>query len=182
MIINYLIKFTLVMLVALILYIIIRLTWLKKKGRAFYWNNEWAALLFISYLAALASLTIVPSVNWNANEIIKQYNFVPFKTLSNQVKYLSYNSFINLVGNVVLFIPIGFLAPFVWSKCKEWKYALFLGLLVSGTIEFVQYFIGRIADIDDLIVNTLSIMLGAYLYKKCFKKGERISFTFLILV
>ena len=166
MISNYLIKFTLVMILAVILYLIIRLAWLKKKKRIVHWNNEWARILFVSYLAALASLTIVPTVNLFNTEIIKQYNFIPLKTLSNQVKYLSYASFINLVGNIVLFIPIGFIAPSIWARFKEWKNVLFLGLLVSGTIEFVQYFIGRIADIDDLIVNTLAIMLGAYIYKR----------------
>ena len=166
MISNYLIKFALVMIVAVVIYLIIRLTWLKKKRKLFHWNNEWAKVLFVSYLAALASLTIVPSITFSSLEIIKQYNFIPFKTLINQVNHFSYSSFINLVGNVVLFIPIGWIAPFIWEKCREWKYALLLGLVVSGTIEFVQYFIGRIADIDDLIVNTLAIMLGAYMYKR----------------
>ena len=177
MIINYLIKFTVVMVIALILYIIIRLTWLKKKNREFHWKNEWATLLFVSYLAALASLTIVPTFYWtNAGlqisdfHLIKKYNLVPFRTLSHQIQYFSYTSLVNLVGNVLLFIPIGFLAPFIWSKYKEWKNALILGLLVSGTIEIIQYFIGRSTDIDDVIVNTLAIMLGAFLYKKCLKK------------
>lgn len=173
MISNYLIKFTVVMTVALIFYISIRLIWLKRKNRPFIWINEWASIIFVSYLAGLASLTIIPTFVWTNSglqlsdfHLVKKINIVPFKTLSNQINYFSYTSFVNLAGNVLLFIPIGFLAPFIWSKYDEWKNALLLGLLVSGTIEIVQYFIGRSSDIDDLIVNMLAIMLGAYLYKR----------------
>lgn len=37
-------------------------------------------------------------------------------------------------------------------------------LIFSFSIEFIQYFIGRSADIDDLILNTLGGMLGFGVY------------------
>ena len=40
----------------------------------------------------------------------------------------------------------------------------FLMLLFSFLIEFIQYFIGRSADIDDLILNTLGAMLGYFIF------------------
>ena len=41
---------------------------------------------------------------------------------------------------------------------------MFLGLLVSSAIEFAQSAIGRTADIDDIILNTVGSALGYLIY------------------
>ncbi len=43
-----------------------------------------------------------------------------------------------LVGNVVVFVPLGLLAPAVWARVATWPRALLVGLAVSGGIELGQ--------------------------------------------
>jgi len=72
-----------------------------------------------------------------------------------------------LVGNVVAFMPLGFIVPFLRPWWDGWRRATLLGLLVSGGIELTQLglslamgFPFRVADVDDLLLNTLGTVLG----------------------
>ena len=68
---------------------------------------------------------------------------------------------INIVGNVVMFIPLGTFLPVLWSKLqKAWK-AIPVGFLVIACVEMCQLFTlrGR-CDIDDVLLNVLGVFLG----------------------
>lgn len=65
--------------------------------------------------------------------------------------------------NVALFMPLGLAMPFVYKKASLLKVAL-TGLIMSFFIEFVQIFIGRGSDIDDLLCNVLGAILGYLVY------------------
>lgn len=45
-------------------------------------------------------------------------NFTPFKTIPGCILIMAYmlNSFENLVGNILVFVPFGFLLPYVWKR------------------------------------------------------------------
>ena len=89
-------------------------------------------------------------------------NFVPFKTI---VPYLlGFKGWIiagvNLVGNIALLIPIGFLVPFVYPN-MTWKKSAALGVLAGLSIEVMQTVLRvGIFDIDDVILNALGVMIG----------------------
>lgn len=70
-----------------------------------------------------------------------------------------------IMWNVCLFMPLGGLLPCVFRTLRKgaWKTVL-ICLLLSLCIEFVQFFIGRVADMDDLICNTLGGVFGRALY------------------
>lgn len=77
-----------------------------------------------------------------------------------------------LILNIALFVPLGLALPFVCKKISLLKVAL-TGLSVSFFIEFVQHFIGRTSEMDDLICNTLGAVVGYAIYlliKKLFPK------------
>lgn len=63
--------------------------------------------------------------------------------------------------NIFMFVPLGFLLPLVINK-KSFGFiaTLFSCLGITLTIEFIQYIIGRVADIDDVIANTLGGIVG----------------------
>ncbi|MBS7224590.1 MAG: VanZ family protein [Clostridiaceae bacterium] len=66
--------------------------------------------------------------------------------------------------NIAMFIPYGLLLPLAMLKLRHWYRT---GLAVLGTtvsIEIVQYFIGRSADIDDVIMNLTGGLLGFALF------------------
>ena len=92
-------------------------------------------------------------------------NFIPFKTIVEYVqRYIDgYRnlSVLNLLGNFVLFMPMGALLPCVIRKLDRfWKVTLtVLGMVVM--VEIVQGIlrVGSV-DIDDVIFNVVGAMIG----------------------
>lgn len=89
-------------------------------------------------------------------------NFIPFKTILPYL--LGYKGLIiagiNLVGNIVLLVPIGILIPFVYTNLT-WKKSLALAVATGLVIEGMQViFRVGIFDIDDVILNALGVMVG----------------------
>jgi glycopeptide antibiotics resistance protein len=89
-------------------------------------------------------------------------NFVPFKTIVPQLigrgNHLIH--IVNLIGNTILFMPIGLLAPLVFRPISPQK-ALVLGVATGLTFEVMEVvFRVGIFDIDDVILNGLGIMIG----------------------
>jgi glycopeptide antibiotics resistance protein len=92
-------------------------------------------------------------------------NYVPFKTiwpqLRGQPRWSS--AIINLVGNTVLFVPIGFLALLVYRK-MSWQKALVLAGAVGLTMEVMQGVLRvGVVDVDDVILNALGVMSGYWI-------------------
>lgn len=93
-------------------------------------------------------------------------NFVPFKTI---LPYLLGHkgliiAGINLIGNIALLIPIGFLVPCINQKLN-WKNSLFIAIISGLTIEMMQVVLGvGIFDIDDILLNTLGVMIGYWAF------------------
>ena len=101
-------------------------------------------------------------LNFGGTDASGQANFVPFKTILPYL--LGYNGWIiagiNLVGNIVPLVPIGFLVPFVYRN-MTWKKSLVLAAATGLAIEGMQVvFRVGIFDIDDLILNGLGVMIG----------------------
>ena len=66
----------------------------------------------------------------------------------------------DIVLNVVLFVPLGFLVKLLYPNLKLWKMAL-IAVCCSVFIETNQYFFEKgIAQIDDVMHNTVGAMIG----------------------
>lgn len=89
-----------------------------------------------------------------------EFNFIPFSQELDSIAYFL---------NIVLFIPLGFLLPFIWKSLNSWKLILFISAGTSVLIECSQIFNHRRTDIDDLLLNVLGGLVG-YLIFKCFSK------------
>lgn len=68
-------------------------------------------------------------------------------------------------SNLLLFSPIGLFLPLLWKKFRKIKNVILAGVLVSTSVEMIQFFIGRSSDIDDVFLNTLGVCVGYGLYK-----------------
>lgn len=94
-------------------------------------------------------------------------NFTPFKTIKMYIDY-SYklNSVENLAGNVLVFVPFGFLFPFVAREGERfWVMLLNAFVFVLG-IEVFQLFSAFGAfDVDDILLNCLGASLGFGVYR-----------------
>ena len=65
-----------------------------------------------------------------------------------------------LILNIGMFVPYGLLLPMAVQKTRKlWK-AMIVVLCTTLAIETIQYFMGRSADIDDVIMNALGGLLG----------------------
>lgn len=105
-----------------------------------------------------------------------EINYIPFIGILEILRDgWSFYSVSNILGNILLFVPLGFLAPAVLPKLAIfWKTAL-LGFGVSLWIECTQLFLTRGTDVDDLILNTLGTMAGFALYALCRRIFPRIA-------
>ena len=93
-------------------------------------------------------------------------NFTLFKTIRMYIDY-SYmlNSFENLVGNVVVFIPFGFLLPYVLKRGRNFLVMLLNAFLFVLGIEVFQLFSAFGAfDVDDILLNCFGAVLGYFGY------------------
>lgn len=69
-----------------------------------------------------------------------------------------------LVANVELFVPFGVLLPLSFRRLRWWAADL-IGLGATVLIELVQPFVGRSFDIDDIIANTIGMVIGCAITK-----------------
>ena len=69
----------------------------------------------------------------------------------------------NVLGNLLIFLPFGYLIGVYVNPKKIWP-VIITTLLTSGVVEFVQLKIGRAFDIDDIILNIVGGMFGYLLY------------------
>lgn len=110
-------------------------------------------------------------------------NLVPLRTIRRFVRllippvrpYLVRIALHNLLGNVVLFIPLGWFLPALFPKLRSFPMTFLSVLVIVSCVEVLQVvFTIGICDVDDLLLNLLgaSIGYGAYqFYSWVTKKG-----------
>jgi glycopeptide antibiotics resistance protein len=93
-------------------------------------------------------------------------NLVPFKTI---LPYLLGEqglviAVLNIAGNILLLVPVGFLVPFVF-RGMTWKKTIVLAIAAGLVIEGMQAVLHiGIFDIDDVILNGLGVILGYWMF------------------
>lgn len=97
---------------------------------------------------------------------IRTANLVPFHTIKLYLRWgNTYWSTINLVGNVVVFIPLGFLLPHAFRKLHGFVRTFFASLLIILFIEGGQLLSGvGEFDVDDILLNMVGAMIGYAFY------------------
>ncbi len=100
-------------------------------------------------------------------------NLRPFVTIvrfvrlmSSEKEHLVRLGVVNLVGNVVMFIPMGLLLPGAFpGLAKLWQAALVSGGVICA-VEILQalLLVGS-CDVDDLILNLVGVVIGYGLYR-----------------
>ena len=85
--------------------------------------------------------------------------------------YQARHAVINLAGNVVMFVPLGFLLPKVSIRQRKlWRTMLTTAFLIM-LVEMVQLFSLRgSCDVDDVLLNVLGAAVGYGIYRIFGKK------------
>ena len=166
--IRYIGKFIGITLGILPFYLLLRRPWRKKSKR------EWALGGFILYTAALLALALEGTYGipvWMAREAVRRIrtgegiNLIPFRTVRNFFTHFTFDGFmVNIVGNIVMFMPWGFGLVLLWRKNRTFGAVILYSIALPLLIETSQLFIGRNVDVDDLILNFAGSCLGAGLY------------------
>jgi len=147
-------------------------------------------LIFFIYLGCLIILTLLPDSSNVTYE--STYNYMPLASINDFFSDIMVNgiinweflatkpteflniltniftdSFKNLVGNILIFIPLGFLFPLCRKKNVKFLEVFLVILGSSFAIELIQFLFltSRRADVDDLILNLIGGIIGYLIYK-----------------
>jgi glycopeptide antibiotics resistance protein len=108
------------------------------------------------YLAAFLGLTLGGFYQVSATP-----NLMPFQTIRHDVRAGGPEFVVNILGNLAAGFPMGVLLPSLLRRRRCWAEVAGVGLAVSLLIEVLQGVSGRrVADVDDLILNTTGSLLG----------------------
>lgn len=144
-------------LVSIVIVVAIRVCFLIKNKKHIVLYRELIMLTMIIYTLMLFQVvTNQDVVSWSSN------NFIPFKEMF-RYKLGSALFFKNVLGNLIMFLPFGFFVAYTLRPSSK-KLVILLSLMASVTIEVVQLAIGRVFDVDDIILNTLGGFLGGLIY------------------
>lgn len=158
----------------ILIFRIIRIYFLKKENIKTNVWHEGGVCFFLVFLVGLASQTILSDIhnfsNFDTQNFLTRVkiNLFPLKVLSDTYIQVFFNKnilyfTINFIGNIVIFMPLGFFPPLLWKK-QSLKKTLLFAFASSLLIEICQFPLGRETDIDDLWLNTLGALLGYLMF------------------
>ena len=149
----------------------------QKGSKSFLSIGYPALLLMLCYFVSVAAITIIP-LPYSQKFHISTVNVVPivntFEDLVGPLKkrqgLLAKDVAQNIIGNIIMFIPLGIFLPVADKRFENYKRVFLFAVAGSMLIELAQYFSRYInnyrqVDIDDVILNTLGAILGYYIYE-----------------
>ncbi|GEB77156.1 VanZ family protein [Sporolactobacillus inulinus] len=123
-------------------------------------------LIWIPFIAYLAFLIFVTLFTHNYYTYGRSSNFVIFSSIRLMLRSGSSVLIVkNIFGNVLLFLPLGFLMSTIIPSKRRFGWQILFAFSISTLIEACQYFFAaRIFDIDDILLNTAGSVLGFVIF------------------
>lgn len=142
---------------------------MRKQGKTLkiiWWM--YIALLFVVVVVKFKGsfYELSDRVNSYSKQSSINYNLIPFRTMSTQNEYITqWWALKNLLGNIIPFIPFGFLLPVTYKKFSSMIGVFFIGLASILLIEIFQFFtkLGSF-DVDDIMLNMIGIVCGYLMF------------------
>lgn len=144
-------------------------------------NKKYMRVLFVLYLLILIRVIVFKypmerlreiAASWREDvfwEGLGSANFEGFSTIKMYINYWGYkeiNSFGNLIGNVLAFIPLGYMLPRLSRRFENLFFCLGMGLIIVLAIELFQLYTNfGCFDVDDILLNGLGILIGYLFFK-----------------
>ncbi len=152
-------------LISVVILVSFRIAYLIKNRQRPILYKELLTLSFVIYILCLFQV-----VTFQDTTMVASNNFIPFKEISRYT-FGSHLFLKNVLGNILLFLPFGFFASY-YLEVKRPYIPLILTIISSLAIESVQMSIGRVFDIDDIILNITGGLVGYLLYSILAKIGS----------
>ncbi|MGL5068649.1 MAG: VanZ family protein [Sarcina sp.] len=151
-----------VMGIVFIVYTIINAILIKKSG-GFNKSREFVKIMFLIYFFGV----LVYTINFGyLGSGFGNVNYIPFvetlKMFNGEGTSMALHQ---VVGNLIMLAPLAMFLATLYKKCNNILKIAGITFMCSLIIEVNQFFTGRIADVDDLIINTLGGVLGYLVYK-----------------
>ncbi len=144
----------------------LRITDMIKNKKEFILHKELLILFFMIYILCLFQVVTFEDTSL----MISGNNFIPFKEIM-RYELGSKLFFKNVLGNLAMFIPYGFFASLYLKLDKKYQSFLII-TFASVSIETTQLLIGRVFDVDDIILNIIGGMIGYFIYRLLEKIGD----------
>lgn len=141
-------------------------------------KRRWITALAVLYVCVMVYLLLcrrpwgaeLPSAQW----LEMHLNLTPLRTVRRFIWVLTHSrnprllrqAFMNLYGNIFLFLPLGLFPPLLWARMRKlWKTALLAtGIMVCVEVLQMLLLVGT-CDIDDVMLNVLGASMGYGVYK-----------------
>ena len=136
--------------------ITLRGVYLFKGSRKVVIYKEILGLIFVIYILCLYYILTYQNTGYGG------INLTPFKEMFRYT-FGSPKFIKNIVGNIILFIPFGFFTSY-YLNTKKALTPVVITLVISLCAEGIQYHIGRIFDVDDILLNVFGGFLGYLLF------------------
>jgi len=144
-------------IISTIVMVSFRTAYLIRNNEKIVLYKELMMLVFGIYILCLFQVvTFQDDTSWASN------NFIPFKEIL-RYSVTSRLFFKNVLGNMIMFMPFGLFTSY-YLKADKWTLPIFLTVIASISIELVQLSIGRVLDVDDIILNILGGLFGYLVY------------------
>ncbi|CDZ75516.1 hypothetical protein ING2D1G_1378 [Peptoniphilus sp. ING2-D1G] len=177
---------TISFLIAFVVFSLIRTNFFKKLKKKSNPKREFTMSVFVGYIASISLFLFMPNVylaskgvdltseNFDfvgdfKDRIVQGgwgINLVPFKTIKSYLKYSeAFHAALNILGNVLIFVPMGFMLPLLYEDLRSYKKTLIFTMIICMLVETIQFFVGRSVDIDDLMLNVVGASIGYLVYK-----------------
>ncbi len=134
----------------------------KKRIIIIGWILFYVYILFLSYFLFF-------SERYGRDLITHRYNLHLFKEIKRFIKYreqIGFEGFIvNILGNVIAFMPYGFLLPLLNRAYRKLYLIAILSVFFSLVIETAQLLLRvGVFDVDDILMNSLGGILGYMIF------------------
>ncbi len=153
------------LLIAVVLVVTIRIGYLLKHRDEFVFYKEILYLCFMLYILCVFQLVTAKDLNASDGNNLRLFSEIFRYDIGSRL------FFKNIIGNVLLFVPYGFFASF-YIELKNPVKAFILVLAASVSIEVTQLAIGRVFDVDDILLNVVGGMIGYFIYMIIYKIGK----------
>ena len=160
----------------------------KYKGqKKFPWGRIFLWMIFFGYIIIVIYATML---RWTGF-FNREWNLHLFRAWREAWNNFSAKNWANVLLNIAMFGPLGFLLPLLGKKFRRWYLTIPAGFGISLVIELLQLAMGRgICDVDDLFCNALGAAMGyfaimailALFHEKGMRTKPFLKFTCLLLI
>lgn len=149
-------------------------------------TNNSVRIMTIMYVVFLVYMLIGRNVSVWSNALMSEVmpyriNIVPFRTIREYIEMLFVSDInkdiplMNLLGNLFMFFPMGFLLP-LYKKNKNCKNFILSMMSILIFKEFLQFVCGKaVFDIDDIILNMIGAIIAFFIWNVVVFRKKRVS-------